>query len=312
MTQILTLTMNPALDISTSVDKVVPTHKLRCTEEKTQPGGGGINISRVIRRLETATTAIYPCGGFTGQILTRLLEQEGVQSHSIPITQETRECFTVHETSSGKDFRFLLPGPALNAAEQQACAHAVEKLGGSARFVVASGSLPPGVEVDFYARLAKRAKEKGHRFVLDTSGAALRHALEAGVYLFKPSLRELEELLGQTLNSQAEWHEAAREIVRRGQAEVVALSLGEDGAMLVTAEQSFRAQAVPVKVVSTVGAGDNFVAGILWGLCHDQPLQQAFGYGMASAAAAVMNAHSNLCEPDDLHKLYEKVRITQM
>lgn len=312
MTQIVTLTMNPALDLSTSVDKVVPTHKLRCREEKTQPGGGGINISRVIRRLGTPTTAIYPSGGFTGQILTRLLENEGVQSQGIPIVQETRECFTVHETSSGKDFRFLLPGPVLSLAEQQACADAFYQRSAIARFMVASGSLPPGVADDFYARLARRAKEHGQHFVLDTSGPALRAALEIGVYLIKPSLRELEELLGQTLTTEAQWHEAAREIVRRGQAEIVALSLGEDGALLVTANQSYRAPAVPVKVVSTVGAGDNFVAGILWGLCNQQTLEQSFGFGMASAAAAVMNVDSNLCEPADLHRLYEQVRITPL
>lgn len=312
MTQILTLTMNPALDISTSVAQVVPTHKLRCTEEKTQPGGGGINISRVIRRLDGTTTAIYPCGGFTGQILTRLLAQENVDIHSISIAQETRECFTVHETSSGKDFRFLLPGPTLSDDEQQACVDAVQRLGATARFVVASGSLPPSVGDDFYARLAKHAKENGHRFVLDTSGTALKKALEVGVYLFKPSLRELEELLGRTLSSQTERHMAAREIVARGQAEIVALSLGEDGAMLITADESFIARAVPVKVVSTVGAGDNFVAGILWGLCRNLTLKEVFGYGMASAAAAVMNAQSNLCDPSDLRKLYDKVRITQL
>lgn len=312
MTQIVTLTMNPALDLSTSVDKVVPTHKLRCREEKTQPGGGGINISRVIRRLGTPTTAIYPSGGFTGQILTRLLENEGVQSQGIPIVQETRECFTVHETSSGKDFRFLLPGPVLSLAEQQACADAFYQRSAIARFMVASGSLPPGVADDFYARLASRAKEHGQHFVLDTSGPALRAALEIGVYLIKPSLRELEELLGQTLTTEAQWHDAAREIVRRGQAEIVALSLGEDGALLVTANQSYRAPAVPVKVVSTVGAGDNFVAGILWGLCNQQTLEQSFGFGMASAAAAVMNVDSNLCEPADLHRLYEQVRITPL
>ncbi len=312
MTQIVTLTMNPALDISTSVDKVVATHKLRCREEKTQPGGGGINISRVVRRLDTQTTAIYPSGGFTGQILTQLLENEGVQSQGIPIAQETRECFTVHETSSGKDFRFLLPGPILTLAEQQACADALAQRGDAARFLVASGSLPPGVSDDFYARLAKRAKDRGQHFVLDTSGPALRAALEVGVYLFKPSLRELEELLGQTLSTEAQWHEAAREIVGRGQAEIVALSLGEEGALLVTAKQSFRAPAVPVNVVSTVGAGDNFVAGILWGLCNQHALEQSFGFGMASAAAAVMNVDSNLCEPTDLHRLYQLVRITPL
>lgn len=312
MTQIVTLTMNPALDISTSVDQVVPTHKLRCSQEKTQPGGGGINISRVVRRLDTPSAAIYPSGGFTGQILTRLLNEENVQSVGIPIIQETRECFTVHETSSGKDFRFLLPGPSLSPSEQLACSEALAHHGTKARFLVASGSLPPGVADDFYAKLALRAKKNQQRFVLDTSGPALRAALEVGVYLFKPSLRELEELLGQSLTTESQWHEAAREIVRCGQAQVVALSLGEDGALLVTDEQSFRAPAVPVKVVSTVGAGDNFVAGILWGLCNQHGLEQSFGYGMASAAAAVMNADSNLCEPADLHRLYGQVQITRL
>lgn len=312
MTQIVTLTMNPALDISTSVDKVVPTHKLRCSQEKVQPGGGGINVARVIRRLNMPATAIYPAGGLTGQILTGALEEEHVKSHSIPIAGETRECFTVHETSSGKDFRFLLPGPTLSEAEQQACLSAVDAVGPAARFLVASGSLPPGVSEDFYARVAIRAKAAQQHFVLDTSGAALRAALAVGVYLFKPSLKELEELIGTTLSTEQQWREAAHEIVKRGQAQIVALSLGEDGALLVTAEQTLRAPAVPVKVVSTVGAGDNFVAGILWGLCKNLSLEQAFGYGLASAAAALLNAHTNLCDPVDLHRLYEQVRVSSL
>ena len=312
MTQIVTLTMNPALDISTAVDQVVPTHKLRCSEEKIQPGGGGINVARVIRRLGMPTTAIYPAGGFTGQILTQALDQEKVAHHCIPIEGETRECFTVHETSSGKDFRFLLPGPTLSETEQQSCLSAIDSIGSTARFLVASGSLPPSVPHHFYARIAARAKERKQAFVLDTSGEPLRAALAAGVYLFKPSLRELEELIGSTLSSESLWRDAAREIVGSGQAQIVALSLGEEGALLVTADQTLRAPAIPVKVVSTVGAGDNFVAGILWGLCKNMNLEQAFGYGMASAAAALLNAHTNLCDPADLHRLYEQVRVSSL
>ena len=312
MTQIVTLTMNPALDISTDVDRVVPTHKLRCSEEKIQPGGGGINVARVIRRLEMPTTAIYPAGGFTGQLLTQALDQEYVQSHCVPIAGETRECFTVHETSSGKDFRFLLPGPILSENEQHACLNAADTVGSVARFLVASGSLPPGVPEDFYTKIAKQAQARQQAFVLDTSGAALRAALTVGVYLFKPSLRELEELIGTSLNSEQQWREAATEIVRSGHAQIVALSLGEEGALLVTADQTLRAPAVPVKVVSTVGAGDNFLAGILWGLCKNLSLEHALGYGMASAAAALMNAHTNLCNPADLHRLYEQVRVSSL
>lgn len=312
MTQIVTLTMNPALDISTSVDRVVPTHKLRCSEEKVQPGGGGINVARVIRRLDMPAMAIYPAGGLTGQILTQALGEEHVSHHSIPIIGETRECFTVHETSSGKDFRFLLPGPTLSESEQEACLNATDTWGSTARFMVASGSLPPGVPDDFYARMAQRAKARKQAFVLDTSGAPLRAALEVGVYLFKPSLKELEELLGTSLSTENQWREAAQEIVRRGQAQIVALSLGEDGALLATEDQTLRAPAVPVQVVSTVGAGDNFVAGMLWGLGQNLPLEQSFGYGIASAAAALLNAHTNLCDPADLHRLYQQVRVSSL
>ncbi|MGC1173003.1 1-phosphofructokinase family hexose kinase, partial [Polaromonas sp.] len=120
-TDILTITMNPALDVSTSTDKVRDTHKLRCAAAQFHPGGGGINVARVLHRLGSNCLALYPSGGATGQRLGQLLEQEQVRHRGLPIAGETRESFSVHETSSGKDFRFVLPGPSLSAPEWQAC-----------------------------------------------------------------------------------------------------------------------------------------------------------------------------------------------
>ena len=310
MTDILTITMNPALDVSTSADKVWDMHKLRCSAVHLHPGGGGINVSRVLQRLGASCLALYPAGGLNGEQLQRLLAQEQVPGHCITIEGETRENFTVHELSSGHDFRFVLPGPNVAPAEWQACLDWVSALDPLPPYVVASGSLPPGVPDDFYARLAWLAKARGSRLVLDTSEAALAVALEEGVFLVKPSLRELHELTGRTLDTEQQWCEAAQQIVRSGQAQVVALSLGEDGALLVTADQTLRAPSLPVTVKSTIGAGDSFVGGLVWALNRGASLEEAFRYGMAAGAAAVLSAGTGLCQAADVDRLHREVKVS--
>ena len=313
MTDILTVTMNPALDVSTSTDKVMDTHKLRCAAAKFHPGGGGINVARVLHRLGADCLALYPAGGVNGQRLQKLLDQEQVRSHCISISDETRESFSVLENSSGRDFRFVLPGPELSLRESEACLaylSEVSDLESPPRYVVASGSLPPGVQVDFYARLARLARIRGSLMVLDTSGPALAAALAEGVYLVKPSLRELRELTGQPLRTELQWREAAQQIIRLGQAQVVALSLGEDGALLVTADRVLRASSVPVTVKSAIGAGDSFVGGLVWALSRNIELDQAFRYGMAAGAAALLTAGTALCQAADVERLHREVAVT--
>ena len=309
MLDILTVTMNPALDVSTSTEKVMDTHKLRCTAAILHPGGGGINVARVLHRLGGDCLALFPAGGANGQRLRQLIDQEQVRSYSIPIAGETRESFSVHEQSSGRDFRFLLPGPELAPSEWQACLRHVADLQAPPAYLVASGSLPPGVPADFHARLARLAKEHGSRLVLDSSGPPLAAALAEGVYLVKPSLRELRELTGHPLDTEQDWHAAALQIIRAGQAQVVALSLGEDGALLVTADRALRARSLPVKVASSIGAGDSFVGGLLWALNRQESLEQAFRYGMAAGAAALLAAGTALCQAADVERLHWEVAI---
>lgn len=307
--EILTITLNPALDVSTSTDKVVDTHKLRCAAAQFHPGGGGINVARVLHRLGSRCLAIYPSGGVTGERLGQMLDEEQVPRHCWRIAGETRESFSVHETSSGNDFRFVLPGPALAPSEWKACLDYVGGLAAPPHHVVVSGSLPPGVPADFYAQLARLAKARGSRLVVDASGPALAAALAEGVHLFKPSLRELRELTGRQLETTAQQREAAQDIIAQGQAEVVALSLGADGALLVTADKALRASALKVQVASTIGAGDSFVGGLVWALNRGQGLDDAFRYGMAASAAALLTPGTALCQPSDVERLSREVVV---
>ena len=310
MSDILTITMNPAVDITTSASTVVPTHKIRCGTPQRHPGGGGINVARVVRRMGGDCSALFPVGGSSGEVLKRLLEEENIPSQYVAIAGQTRECFSVKETSTGREYRFVLPGPQLAPPEWQACLDFVAALQPAPRYVVASGSLPPGVPVDFYARLTKLVRSSGGRLVLDTSGPALAAALEEGVYLVKPSLRELRELLGQPLETQSQWIEAAQDLVNRDKAQIVVLSMGEDGAWLVSASDTCFAPALPMQVVSAIGAGDSFVGGMVWALWRGLPVRDSFRYGVATASASVLSVGTGLCNPADVIRLHAQVHLT--
>ena len=313
MPHIVTLTPNPALDVSTSVERLVHAHKMRCNAPQMHPGGGGINVARVLHRLGADVLAIYPAGGPTGARLQQLLQAEGVPTQALPIAGETRESFTVHEgageVNDSHEYRFVLPGPTLSPGEWQACLYSLRQCNPAPAWVVSSGGLPPGVPVDGHAQVARVAREIGARMVVDSSGPALASALNAGVWLVKPSLRELSELSGAALDSPARQRDAARRLIAQGQAQVVALSLGGAGAMLVTAGQCLLADGLDVPVASSVGAGDSFLAALVWALDQSRDLHMALATAMAAGAAAVMEAGTGLCQPDKLRNLRQQVRI---
>ena len=306
MTDILTVTLNPALDVLTTIDRVSDTHKMRCGPTLKHPGGGGVNVARVLHRLGANCVALYLAGGVTGERHHKLMNAEKVRCHVIPIAEETRESFSVHETSSGNDFRFVLPGPNVSAAECEAVYDYVAQHMPK-QFLVISGGLPPGVPDNFYARLTALAKQHGVRVVLDTNGPALMDALKVGVYLFKPSLRELRDLTGQALPDEASQVMAAQHLIQRGQAEVVAVSLGAEGALVVSATEHWRASSLKVKVQTTIGAGDSFVGGMVWALARGETLLKSFQFSMAAGAAALLAPGTSLCQPLDVHRLIPQV-----
>lgn len=307
MAEIVTVTLNPAVDVATSVEQITDRRKLRCSAAQRDPGGGGINVARVVQRLGADCVALYLRGGATGQVLQQLLDAEHVTGESIEIAGETRENFSVQETSTGHEYRFVMPGPTIAESDLQRCIDQITALGAPPRYLVMSGSLPPGAPADSYARIARSACSLGTRVVLDTSEPALAATLESGVWLAKPSLNELRALSGQPLVSEPEWIAAAEELVRDGCAEIVVLTLGERGALLMTADRILRASGLPVQVSSSIGAGDSFVAAMVWAFNRDASLDEAFHYGVAAASATLLSAGTALCKRADVERLYREV-----
>lgn len=301
--KIVTLTLNPALDKTIVVDELVPDKKLRSTYSKLEPGGGGINVSRAIKKLGGETEAVYLGGGYIGKHFEELLRAENINAVALPIKEETRENFVVVEDQSDKQYRFGMEGPHVTNAEwQQALDHiAAEK---DIQYLIASGSLPPGVPVDFFGKLASLAKQKNAKLIVDTSGEALKHAVQEGLYLIKPNLDELSALSGVEKLSGDEVLQSAQKIIHSGGSEIVVVSLGKEGAMLVTADGHWQVSPPPVTVHSTVGAGDSMVGGMVLALTQNRPLDEVLKYGIAAGTAATMNEGTELCKKEDTEQLF--------
>ncbi|PIF20642.1 MULTISPECIES: 1-phosphofructokinase family hexose kinase [unclassified Acidovorax] len=305
---IITLTLNPALDLATTTDHVAPTHKLRCGPVRRFAGGGGINVARVLHRLGADVSAWALAGGAAGAQVQQLLAGEGVPTRLQRIAGDTRENFSVVETSTGQEFRFVLPGPMLQVSEWQACLDALATYTPPPRWLIASGSLPPGTPDDFYAQLARAASGRGVRVAVDTSGPPLAAALQAGVALVKPSLRELRDLLQQPLEQAVDWCTAAQSLVRSGAADTVALSVGEQGAVLATREGVWQAPALNVPATTgTTGAGDCFLAALVWALDRGDAPAEALRWGVAAGAAALLHPGTTLAQADDVQRLVHSV-----
>lgn len=303
MTGIATLTLNPALDLSFEVDRIFPTHKMRGRHERHDPGGGGINVARVFVRLGGNARCFYLSGGSAGVALDGLLDLHRLVRSRVAIHGETRISTSVYERESCGEYRFVTAGPEVSPDEWKACEALLSEAKGA--YLVASGSLPQGVPEDFYARVARLAAERGMRFVLDSSGVGLAQGLAGGgVFLVKPSIGELRDLTGRDLDEDEAIAEAAGAIVKRGEAQHVAVTMGRDGALLANAAGALRPSAIQVEAVSTVGAGDSFLAAMVHALDGGWAPAKAFRFGMAAGAAAVLNSGTGLAQAEDIWRLY--------
>jgi 6-phosphofructokinase 2 len=304
MTAIATLTMNPALDVSTTTHHVMHTHKVRCGPPRYDPGGGGINVARVVKILGGETVAVYPAGGPTGEMLMQGLDALGLAQRVVPISGITRESFTVSEAETGDQYRFVLPGPTLTEAELQQCLDAIRTMDRELSYLVVSGGYPPGASpAKLSADIVKVAREVGARLILDTS-QAMRHAPDGGVYLMKPSLSELSGMLGRELETRGEQIAAAQAVVQQGRSEVIVVSLGHEGALLVTAELVEHFETPHVPIHSAVGAGDAMVGAIVLALQREWSLTDAVRYGVAAGAATIMTDGTELCHRAAAERLY--------
>jgi len=307
MKTIVTMTMNPAIDKSSSVGHVVAERKLYCRPPRFEPGGGGVNVCRAIKKLGGESKLLYPAGGLTGERLQRLLDQEDLDHRAFPIKGLTRESLVILEESTGRQYRFGMPGPEFQEQEWERSLNALSAVEPSPHYLVASGSLPPGIPADFYARVARLGKDRKAKVIIDASGEALEEALKEGVYLIKPNVREFRELVGKEIKEESRIKAAAQEMVKSGRCEVMVISLGAAGALVVSEEFVEHILPPTVPIVSKVGAGDSMVAGIVLSLARGKPLRESVLFGVAAGAAAVMTPGTELCRREDAERLLESM-----
>jgi 6-phosphofructokinase 2 len=302
MEKVLTITLNPAIDVSTTIPFLLPEKKLRCSPPLFEPGGGGVNVSRVLHKMGYSSTAMFMAGGHTGNFFANLVEKEGIETLVVPIEGSTRQNLIAHDASNDLQYRFGMPGPAIHEREWRDCLQKLREAK-DVDYVVISGSNPSGVMPEFYAEAADIVNEKKSKLILDTSGEALKYALHEGVFLAKPNIGELSHLVGGGELDPNSVVEAARTIIEKGECEILVVSMGAAGAMLITAKEFYHEAAPAIKIKSTVGAGDSMVAGILIGMQKKLPLKEVLKYGVAAGTAATIHAGSGLCTPENIEKI---------
>ena len=307
MKNIVTFTLNPAIDKNSSVDNVKAEDKLYCDKPVFEPGGGGINVSRALKKLGGSSLLFYTSGGLTGKKLDRLLAAENLNKKAVKIEAETRENLIISEKISRLQYRFGMPGPEINEQECKKIFKTLTEFKPFPDYLVISGSIPEGVSDNIYAEMAELAKKRDAKVIVDVSGAPLKAAVEEGVFLIKPNLGEFQDLIGKELKDEDEIKEEALKLINNKSCQVVVISIGAGGALLVTDQKAefMRPPTVPIK--SKVGAGDSMVAGIVLSLARGESLKNSFFYGLAAGSAAVMTPGTELCTKEDTDRLYQKM-----
>ncbi|SDX57711.1 1-phosphofructokinase family hexose kinase [Flavobacterium degerlachei] len=300
---IVTLTVNPALDKSAHFSGLVPEQKIRCEAPLYDAGGGGINVSKAISRLEGSSLAVMASGGPSGEMIKEILNKESISFQSIETKNWTRESFVAVDDNTNSQYRFNFPGTSVTDAEKNEIIKTIEGL--DSEFIVLSGSLREGLPVDFYQEIAKIAKKYNSKLIVDTSGEGLKKVLETGVYLIKPNVGELAKLIGVERLEMEEVNDAAKQIITNGGAVIVVVSLGPQGAVLVTKDSYDYVPAPNVAKKSTVGAGDSMVGGMVWALSQNKSLKEVIRWGVACGSAATMNEGTQLFKLEDAKRLYE-------
>lgn len=303
--KITTLTINPSLDKSTHFTGLIAEQKIRCEKPRYDAGGGGINVSKAIAKLGGKTTCIFTSGGSSGEMLEDLIVKEKLESSVIKTKNWTRENFIAFENKTKAQYRFGFPGNEFSEDEKDKILLTIKEL--KTDYLVISGSLNEGLSTNFYQKIAEIAKESNIKVIVDTSGEALQKVLETGVYLIKPNIGELAKLIGVERLELPEVEKAAKKLIENKSAEIVVVSLGAEGAILVTKDETHLVKAPKVEKKSTVGAGDSMVGGMVWALSQNKTLKEVIQIGVCCGTAATMNDGTQLFKTEDVMRLLKEI-----
>jgi 6-phosphofructokinase 2 len=302
--RVITLTVNPVIDKNVSVNGIIPNTKLRCTAPTYNAGGGGVNVSRALKKLGIESLCMYLAGGPTGIHLKALLDEEGIEQLIVPTQGWTRDNLAVTDSTTNLQYRFGVPGPKVEKAEWVSLLVQLEQHLEEDQYLIASGKLAPEMPASFYNDVAAIATKKNARLILDTSGEALTSAVTSPLYLLKPNLGELSALCGVPSISALQLETLSKKFIAEHDCEILVVSLGPKGALLVTKDKFEYVSAPTVHQKSTIGAGDSMVAGMVAQLLHGKTLTEMVQYGVACGTAATLHEGTQLCHKDDADKLF--------
>lgn len=305
--KVVTLTVNPALDKSAKVEEMTPFDKLECHHITYHPGGGGVNISRVLHRLSIESHCIFPFGGKTGEHLVDLLEEQHVEVYATPISIWTRENFAVFDTSTGLQFRFGMPTETFVEEELISVENLINEQVHENDIFVISGSLPKGLPVDYYSKIIKNLKAKNVKVIVDTSGSVFNEVLKNNLFLIKPNQKELARLAGKETMTKEEQEVFALQMVQNKQAEYVVVSLGKEGAFMAHKDGVEYVAAPKISVKSTIGAGDSMVAGLIYGIIKNENPKNILRWGVACGVSATLSEGSDLAHKKDILTTIDRI-----
>jgi len=308
---IATVTLNPSLDKTVTVEELVVDEANRWTSSRRDPGGKGINVSRVIHELGSETIAYGFIGGFDGEALKHLLRQQGVPFGFTPIKGEIRSNFIITDLKTRRQTRIDAPGPHISKSELSKLIEKITRIKTKPDFLVLAGSVPPGIPADIYKQIIKRAKERGIKTVLDSDNKWLKEGIKAKPYVIKPNVHEAEELLEIQLRDEASIIRAAKALVSKG-IEVVAISRAKKGLIVATKEKLIKVTPPQVEVRSTVGAGDSAVAGLVLKLSQGHRIEEASQWAAAAGTAATLTPGTELCRREDVERLLPQVKVERL
>jgi 6-phosphofructokinase 2 len=308
---IATVTLNPSLDRTVTVEELVMDEANRWTSLRRDPGGKGINVSRVIHELGGETVAYGFIGGIDGETLKHLLQQQAVPFDFTPIKGEIRSNFIIADLATYHQTRIDAPGPHIMRHELQKLVQKVKHISPKPDFLVFAGSVPPAVPADIYRQLIEAAKNNGIKTVLDSANKWLKEGIKAKPNVIKPNVHEAEELLGKHLRSEAAIVKALKLLVDRG-IEVAVISRGKDGLIAANGKMVLKAIPPQVEVRSTVGAGDSTIAGLVLKLNEGLAIDEACRWAVAAGTAATLTPGTELCRREDVVKLLSKVKIKRL
>lgn len=308
---IVTVTLNPALDKTVVIPDFRAGQVNRVASSRVDPGGKGVNVSKVLMSLGEASIAAGLCGGHAGRQLLDGLERLGIPTAFEYGPAETRTNLKITTGPGGETTDVNEPGAPVTPQQLQALEARLDALTGLGDMIVLAGSLPPGVPADYYAGLTRRQHMRGVRVAVDTSGAPLRQAALAAPDLLKPNLEELEQLTGNHPESDAAILDACRPLLARGTA-LVAVTLGGEGAVLVSRGGAWRAQALPVTVQSTVGSGDAFTAALALGLQRGMETEQLLALAAAAGAVNAMTGGTDVPDGAQIRAMAVRAQLRRL